>query len=87
MGEAVKPGRDQEVVIRGRSYLVCCDGCGPKMAEHYDEYLDQDGRPLNDPKRDPNADPKKDAEKPMPPPPAHEGHQHREVTMKPGIPF
>lgn len=76
MGREVKPGRDREVVIRGNYYLVCCDGCGPDMSEHYDKYLDKDGTPLNDPKRDPKADPKKDADKPAPAPPAHEGHQH-----------
>lgn len=76
MGREVKPGRDREVVIRGNYYLVCCDGCGPDMSEHYDKYLDKDGKPLNDPKRDPKADPKAEAEKPAPPPSSHEGHQH-----------
>ena len=52
MGRAVKPGRDREVVIRGNYYLVCCDGCGPEMSEHYDKYLDKDGKPLNTPKKD-----------------------------------
>ena len=70
MGRPVKPGRDREVVIRGNYYLVCCDGCGPDMSEHYDKYLDKEGRPLNDPKRDPKADPKKDADKPVPAPSA-----------------
>lgn len=92
MGREVKPGRDREVVIRENQYLVCCDGCGPEMSEHYDKYFDKGGRPLNDPKRDPRSDPKtepkvdskpepkvdskKDADKPVPAPPAHEGHQH-----------
>ncbi len=70
MGRPVKPGRDREVVIRGNYYLVCCDGCGPDMSEHYDKYLDKEGRPLNDPKRQPKPDPKKDADKPVPAPPA-----------------
>ncbi|HEY3399700.1 MAG TPA: hypothetical protein VGK03_03635 [Geothrix sp.] len=74
MGQPVKPGRDREVVIRGNQYLVCCDGCGPEMSEHYDKYLDPDGRPLNDPKRDPKAEPKKETENPTPAPAAHEGH-------------
>ena len=47
MGEAVKPGRDKEVVVNGNTYLVCCDGCGPEMAEHKEAYLDKDGKPLN----------------------------------------
>lgn len=76
MGKAVKPGRDREVVIRGNQYLVCCDGCGPEMSEHPDQYLDQEGRPLNDPKREEKAEPKKEAEKPTPAPAAHEGHHH-----------
>lgn len=68
MGREVKPGRDREVVIRGNYYLVCCDGCGPEMSEHYDKYFDKDGVPLNDPKR---------KEKVAPQAPAtHEGHQH-----------
>lgn len=72
MGEAVTPGHDREVVIRGHYYLVCCGGCGPEMSEHYDKYLDQEGRPLNDPKRDPRrAD-----ENPITTPSSHEGHQH-----------
>lgn len=76
MGQPVKPGRDREVVIRGNYYLVCCDGCGPEMSEHYDKYLDPDGRPLNDPKRKAPEDPKRDGEKPAPNPQGHEGHQH-----------
>jgi len=72
MGRAVKPGRDREVVIRGNYYLVCCDGCGPAMAENHDKYLDKDGKPFNAPKNDSE----KDSEKPAPPPPAQEGHQH-----------
>ncbi len=74
MGKPVKPGRDREVVIRENYYLVCCDGCGPELAEHYDKYLDKEGRPLNDPKRDPKSDPKSDpkndADKPVSAPPA-----------------
>jgi hypothetical protein len=76
MGQPVKPGRDREVVIRGNYYLVCCDGCGPEMSEHYDKYLDPDGRPLNDPKRNSQSDSKKDEGKAAPAPQGHEGHQH-----------
>lgn len=77
MGQPVKPGRDREVVIRGKHYLVCCDGCGPEMSAHYDKYLDPEGRPLNDPGRKPSSeDPKREAEKPVPAPQGHEGHQH-----------
>ncbi len=75
MGESVKPGRDREVVIRGKYYLVCCGGCGPAMADDYNKYLDQEGRPLNDPKRDSKAG-QRDADRPAPAPAAHEGHQH-----------
>ena len=28
MGRAVKAGRDREVVVGERTYLVCCDVCG-----------------------------------------------------------
>jgi hypothetical protein len=73
MGDPVKPGRDREVVIQGGYYLVCCDGCGPKMAEQPDKYLDKDGRPRNAPKdpegskaREPEASPK----------PERSEHQH-----------
>ena len=52
MGRAVKPGRDREVVVGGKTYLVCCDGCGPEMAEHKEKYLDKDGKPLNTPKKE-----------------------------------
>ena len=68
MGRAVKPGRDREVVVRGNYYLVCCDGCGPEMSDHYDKYFDRDGKPLNDPQSK--------EEKAAPAPAAHEGHQH-----------
>ena len=53
MGNAVKPGRDREVVVGGEYYLVCCESCGPEMAEHRDKYLDKDGRPKNSPKEPP----------------------------------
>ena len=72
MGQPVKPGRDREVVIRGNYYLVCCDGCGPDMADNPDKYLDKEGRPKNAPKdegsrtREPQA----------PAQPDHSEHQH-----------
>lgn len=47
MGELVKPGRDREVIVDERAYLVCCDGCGPELAAHKEKYLDKEGRPLN----------------------------------------
>lgn len=76
MGESVKSGRDREVAIRGKYYLVCCGGCGPEMSENYDKYLDKEGRPLNAPSED-GATPAKKDEKPVPPaPPAHGGHRH-----------
>ena len=52
MGRVVKAGRDREVVVGGKTYLVCCDGCGPEMAEHKGKYLDKDGKPLNTPKKE-----------------------------------
>lgn len=52
MGNPVKPGRDREVVVGGEYYLVCCDSCGPEMAEHKAKYLDKEGKPLNTPKKD-----------------------------------
>lgn len=68
MGREVKPGRDREVVVGGRTYLVCCDGCGPELAEHKDKYLDKNGMPLNAPKGDKAPE--------AAPPSSHEGHQH-----------
>ena len=50
MSQPVKPGRDREVVIRGNYYLVCCDGCGPLMADNPDKYFDKEGRPRNEPR-------------------------------------
>lgn len=78
MGREVKPGRDREVVVRGKTYLVCCDGCGPEMAEHYDKYLDADGRPRNAPKET-APDKKVPAEgepRPTPAAPPSEPHKH-----------
>ncbi len=72
MGEAVSPGHDREVFVRGNYYLVCCGGCGPELAAHYDKYLDQDGMPLNAPHRDPRSA----KERPAPAPDAHEEHRH-----------
>ncbi len=77
MGQPVKPVRDREVVIRGTYYLVCCDGCGPEMSEHYNKYLDKDGRPLNDPQRESNqagkiSEPPTTTASPS----KHDGHQH-----------
>jgi len=71
MGRPVKAGRDREVVVGGNTYLVCCDGCGPEMAEHREKYLDKDGKPLNAPKKAPE---KKDEAKPEPSPSSQ--HQH-----------
>ncbi len=49
MGRPVKPIRDREVVNGGRTYLICCDGCGTEMYEHREKYLDPEGKPLNAP--------------------------------------
>ena len=78
MGREVKPGRNREVVVRGKTYLVCCDGCGPAMAEDYDKYLDADGRPRNAPKGTApgKKEPKEGEPRPAPPAPPAEGHKH-----------
>lgn len=73
MGQPVKPGRDREVVVRGNYYLVCCDGCGPEMAERPDKYLDRDGRPRNAPR---DADGSRNREPGAPAQPDHSEHQH-----------
>ena len=66
MGRSVKPGRDREVVIRGNYYLVCCDGCGPDMADNPDKYLDKEGRPKNAPKDSESQAPAQAAPAPSP---------------------
>lgn len=72
MSQPVKPGRDREVVIRGNYYLVCCDGCGPDMADNPDKYLDKEGRPKNTPKDEGSR-----AREPQAPAPSdHSEHQH-----------
>lgn len=73
MGQPVKPGRDREVVIQGGYYLVCCDGCGPKMAEQPSKYLDEDGRPRNAPKDSEGSKPR---EPEAPAKPERSEHQH-----------
>lgn len=72
MGGAVKPMNDQVVDIRGNHFLVCCDGCGQELTEHYDKYIDKDGAPRNEP----TPDPRKALDKPALASPTHEGHQH-----------
>lgn len=73
MGEPVEAGRDREVVLQEGYYLVCCDGCGPEMAEHKEKYLDKDGRPKNAPK---DSDKPKPQEPDAPAQQDHSGHQH-----------
>ena len=73
MGQPVKPERDREVVIRGNYYLVCCDGCGPNMADNPDKYLDKEGRPKNAPK---DSDDSRTQEPQAPAQPDHSEHQH-----------
>lgn len=78
MGRDVKPGRDREVVVRGKTYLVCCDGCGPEMAENYDKYFDAEGRPRNAPKGTASEKtvPKEEQARPAPSAPPSEPHKH-----------
>lgn len=72
MSQPVKPGRDREVIIRGNYYLVCCDGCGPDLADNPDKYLDKEGRPKNAPKDEGSR-----AREPQAPAPSdHSEHQH-----------
>jgi YHS domain-containing protein len=33
--------------VRGREYLLCCKGCGPKLEKDPDKYLEKDGTPRN----------------------------------------
>ena len=35
------------VVVRGKSYRICCAPCGQKMEKNPDKYLEQDGTPKN----------------------------------------
>ena len=73
MGEPVVAGRDREVIVREGYYLVCCDGCGPELAEHKDKYLEKDGRPKNAPKGSGKSSPQ---EPDAPAKPDHSEHQH-----------
>lgn len=73
MGQPVVPGRDREVVLPEGYYLVCCDGCGPELADHKDKYLDKDGRPKNAPK---GSDKPRPQEPDAPAKPDHSEHQH-----------
>jgi len=34
-------------VVKGRTYAICCAGCGPKMQKNPEKYLKADGTPLN----------------------------------------
>jgi len=51
LGNPVKQGKDLEVVLGGRLYIVCCRECRVELAENREKYLDQDGRPKNDAKK------------------------------------
>ena len=43
MGGKVTPGKSPSVVVRGRSYLLCCNGCDSKLKASPDTYLNKDG--------------------------------------------
>lgn len=43
MGGKVTPGKSPSVVVRGRSYLLCCKGCDAKLKANPDQYLEKDG--------------------------------------------
>ena len=43
MGGKVTPGKSPSVVVRGRSYLLCCNGCDAKLKANPDQYLEKDG--------------------------------------------
>ena len=36
-----------KVVVRGREYRVCCQGCDTELKAHPDKYLKPDGTPRN----------------------------------------
>jgi len=46
MGNAVGE-KSTVVVVRGKSYRICCAPCGQKMEKNPDKYLEQDGTPKN----------------------------------------
>jgi len=35
------------VVVKGRTYRICCKPCGPKLEKNPDKYLEPDGTPKN----------------------------------------
>ena len=35
------------VVVRGRTYAICCAGCDTQLLKSPDTYLEKDGRPKN----------------------------------------
>jgi YHS domain-containing protein len=43
MGGKVTPGKSPSVVVRGRTYLLCCNGCDAKLKANPDAYLNKDG--------------------------------------------
>jgi len=45
-GEAVT-AKSGTAVVKGRTYAICCAGCGPKMQKNPEKYLKADGTPLN----------------------------------------
>lgn len=47
LGDKVTPGKSSTVEVRGRSYYLCCPGCGPKLKADPDRYLMKDGTPKN----------------------------------------
>lgn len=44
MGSAVGP-KNPVVQVQGRSYRICCAGCGGKLAKDPGKYLDAQGNP------------------------------------------
>lgn len=43
MGGKVTAGKSPTVVVRGRTYLLCCNGCDAKLKANPDTYLSKDG--------------------------------------------
>jgi len=47
MGEKINPAKSPKIVVRGREYYLCCQGCDKKLQADPDKYLEKDGTPKN----------------------------------------
>lgn len=39
--------KSSTVVVRGRTYRLCCPSCGPRLEHEPDSFLEKDGTPKN----------------------------------------